>query len=154
MDVNLVLFKKGGSQKSFSLADSTTVIGRRGDCDLCIPLKTVSRKHCQLNQDTEAITIRDLGSRGGTFLNGKRIDEATVKAGDYIRIGPLTFGLQINGQPENIAPPKPAKPKPPKPKPAPKAPKGKALAEELSGSFPELEIDDSSDSFLDELEDL
>ena len=153
MDVNLVLFKKGGSQKSFSLPDSTTVIGRRGDCDLCIPLKTVSRRHCQLNQDKETINIRDLGSRSGTFLNGKRIDEAAVKAGDYIRIGPLIFGLQINGQPENIVPPKPAKPKPPKPKPAPKAPKGKVLAEELSGSFPELEID-GSDSFLSELEDL
>jgi pSer/pThr/pTyr-binding forkhead associated (FHA) protein len=154
MDVNLVLFKKGGSQKSFSLPDSTTVIGRRGDCDLRIPLKNVSRRHCELNQNKETVNIRDLGSRGGTFLNGKRINEATVKAGDYIRIGPLIFGLQINGQPESIAPPKPAKPKPPQPKPAPpKAPKGKALAEELSGSFPEIEID-SSDSFLDELEDL
>jgi len=154
MDVNLVLFKKNGSQKSFSLPDSTTVIGRRHDCDLCIPLKTVSRRHCQLNQNKETINIRDLGSRSGTFLNGKRIDEAGIKAGDYIRIGPLIFGLQIDGQPEKIVPPKPAKPKPAKPKPAPKAPKGKALAEELSGSFPELEIDDSSDSFLDELEDL
>ncbi len=154
MDVNLVLLKKGGSQKSFSLPDSITVIGRRHDCDLCIPLKTVSRKHCQLNQNKESINLRDLGSRGGTFLNGKRIDEAAVKPGDYIRIGPLIFGLQINGQPEKIVPPKPAKPKQPQPKPAPKAiPKGKALAEELSGSFPEIEIDDS-DSFLDELEDL
>ncbi len=154
MDVNLVLFKKDGSQKSFSLPDSITVIGRRHDCDLCIPLKTVSRRHCQLNQNKETINIRDLGSRGGTLLNGKRIDEATVKAGDYIRIGPLIFGLQINGQPEKFVPPTPAKPKPAKPKPAPKAiPKGKALAEELSGSFPEIEIDDS-DSFLDELEDL
>ena len=87
MDVNLVLFKKGGSQKSFSLPDSTTVIGRRHDCDLCIPLKTVSRRHCQLNQNKEAIKIRDLGSRIGTFLNGKRIDEATLKAGDYINQG-------------------------------------------------------------------
>ncbi len=155
MDVNLVLFKKDGSQKSFSLPDSTTVIGRRHDCDLCIPLKSVSRRHCQLNQNKETISIRDLGSRSGTFLNSKRIDEAGIKAGDYIRIGPLIFGLQIDGQPEKIVPPQPAKPKPAKPKPAPKAiPKGKALAEELSGSFPELEIDDSSDSFLDELEDL
>jgi pSer/pThr/pTyr-binding forkhead associated (FHA) protein len=153
MDVELVLLKKDGSQKSFSLPDSTTVIGRRHDCDLCIPLKSVSRRHCQLNQNKETISIRDLGSRSGTFLNGKRIDEAAVKAGDYIKIGPLIFGLQINGRPEKFAPPKPAKPKPAKPKSAPKAPKGKALAEELSGSFPEIEID-GSDSFLEELEDL
>jgi len=154
MDVNLVLFKKGGSQKAFSLPDSTTVIGRRHDCDLCIPLKTVSRKHCQLIQNKEVINIRDLGSRSGTFLNGKRIKEATLKAGDYIRVGPLIFLLQIDGKPEKIVPPPPAKPKPAKPKPAQKEiPKGKALAEELSGSFPEIEID-AEDSFLDELEDL
>jgi pSer/pThr/pTyr-binding forkhead associated (FHA) protein len=154
MDINLVLFKKDGSQKAFSLPDNTTVIGRRHDCDLCIPLKTVSRRHCQLNQNKEAVNIRDLGSRGGTFLNGKRINEEAVKAGDYIRIGPLTFLLQIDGEPKEIIPPKPAKPKAAKPEAAPKKiPKGKALAEELSGSFPELEIDDS-DSFLDELEDL
>jgi pSer/pThr/pTyr-binding forkhead associated (FHA) protein len=154
MDVNLVLLKKDGSQKSFSLPDNTTVIGRRHDCDLCIPLKSVSRRHCQLNQNNETINIRDLGSRSGTFLNSKRIDEAAVKAGDYIKIGPLIFGLQINGRPEKFVRPKPTKPKPAKPKPAPKVPKGKALAEELSGSFPEIEIDESSDSFLDELEDL
>ena len=154
MDVNLVLFKKDGSQRSFSLPDSITVIGRRHDCDLCIPLKTVSRRHCQVNQNKEAIKIRDLGSRIGTFLNGKRIEEEALKAGDYIKIGPLIFLLQINGQPEKIVPPKPIKPQPAKPKPAKQEiPKGKALAEELSGSFPELEIDDS-DSFLDELEDL
>ena len=154
MEVNLVLFKKDGSQRAFSLPDSTTVIGRRHDCDLCIPLKTVSRRHCQLNQNNEAVKIRDLGSRVGTFLNGKRIDETALKAGDYIRIGPLIFLLQIDGQPEKIIPPKPSKPKPAKPKTAPKEmPKGKALAEELSGSFPEIEID-NSDSFLDELENL
>jgi len=148
MDVNLVLFKKDGSQKAFSLPSDTTVIGRRHDCDLCIPLMVVSKRHCQLNQNKEAVKIRDLDSRNGTFLNGKRIKETTVQPGDYIKIGPLTFLLQIDGEPEKIVPPKRAKPKP-----APKVPPPKALAEELSGSFPELEPDES-DSFLAELEEL
>ncbi len=150
MDVNLVLFKKDGSQKAFSVASDNTIIGRRHDCDLCIPLMVVSKRHCQLNQNKEAVKIRDLDSRNGTFLNGKRINETTVKPGDYIRIGPLTFLLQIDGEPEKIVPPKP---KQAKPKPAAKVPRPKALAEELSGSFPELEIDDS-DSFLAEIEDI
>ncbi len=150
MDVNLVLFKKDGSQKAFTVASDNTIIGRRHDCDLCIPLTVVSKKHCQLNLNKEAVKIRDLDSRNGTFLNGKRIDETTVKAGDYIRIGPLTFLLQIDGEPEKIVPPRP---KQAKPKPAAKVPPPKALAEELSGSFPEVEIDDS-DSFLAELEEL
>jgi pSer/pThr/pTyr-binding forkhead associated (FHA) protein len=103
----------------------------------------VSRRHCQLSQNDEALKIRDLDSRGGTFLNGKRISEATVQAGDYITIGPLTFLLQIGGKPTEIVPPKQAKKTP--------APKSPAIAP--SDSLPELEIDDS-DSFLDELGDL
>jgi pSer/pThr/pTyr-binding forkhead associated (FHA) protein len=155
MEVNLVLIKKDGSHKAFSMPDNTTVIGRRHDCDLCIPLKTVSRRHCQVNLNEQTVKVRDLDSSGGTYVNGKRIDETTAKAGDYIRVGPLVFVLQIDGRPEKIAPPKPAKPKPAPEKPAPeeKMPKGKELEEELSGSFPELEADDS-DSFLAELEDL
>jgi pSer/pThr/pTyr-binding forkhead associated (FHA) protein len=147
MDVNLILFKKDGSQKAFSVASGTTIIGRHHDCDLYIPLMVVSKRHCQLNQNKEAVKIRDLDSRNGTFLNGKRIEETTVQPGDYIRIGPLTFLLQIDGEPEKIVPPK-AKPKPPA-----KVPPPKVLAEELSGSFPELELD-KSDSFLAELEDI
>ncbi len=148
MEVNLVLFKKDGSQKAFSLPSDSTIIGRRHDCDLCIPLMVVSKRHCELNLNNEAVKIRDLDSRNGTFLNDKRIKETMVKAGDYIRIGPLTFLLQIDGKPEKIMPPKQAKPKP-----EAKVPPPKVLAEELSGSFPELELD-KSDSFLAELEDL
>ena len=149
MDANLVLFKRDGSQKHFPLPSDITIIGRRHDCDLCVPLMVVSRRHCQLSQNDEALKIRDLDSKSGTFLNGKRISEATVQAGDYITIGPLTFLLQIGGEPAKIAPPqqsgKTASLKKP---PAPKSPDNA-----LSDSFPELEIDDS-DSFLAELGDL
>jgi pSer/pThr/pTyr-binding forkhead associated (FHA) protein len=149
VDAILVLFKKDGTRKSFPLPSNITVIGRRHDCDLCVPLMVVSRRHCQLSQNNEALKIRDLDSRSGTFLNGNRISEATVKAGDYITIGPLTFLLQIDGEPKKIVPPQPPKPTPPPKKPpAPKAP-----ANAPSGSFPELELDDS-DSFLAELEEI
>ena len=61
MDVSLVLFKKDGSRKAFSLPSSVTVIGRRSDCDLYIPLMPISRRHCQLNHDEGVLKIRDLG---------------------------------------------------------------------------------------------
>jgi pSer/pThr/pTyr-binding forkhead associated (FHA) protein len=105
MDVNLVLLKKNSSHKFFPLPSSVTVIGRRHSCDLCIPLMSVSRKHCQLNYDDGVLKIRDLDSRNGTYLNGKRINEAVIQAGDSIKIGPLTFVLQIDGQPKTIAEP-------------------------------------------------
>ena len=103
MNVNLVLFKKDGSQKVIPLRTSVTVIGRRHSCDLCIPLMSVSKRHCQLYHDNGMLKIRDLGSRNGTILNGKPVEEAVIHAGDCIKIGPLGFLFQIDGQPEKVA---------------------------------------------------
>ena len=105
MDVNLVLFKKDGSWKNFPLPSSTTVIGRRHDCDLCVSLISVSRRHCQISYGKGVLKIRDLGSRNGTYLNGKRIHEATIRAGDSIEVGPLKLVFQIDGQPKNVVQP-------------------------------------------------
>ncbi len=147
MDVNLVLFKNNGEQKAFSLPDNVTVIGRRHDCDLQIPLPSVSRRHCKLHYDNGALKIRDLNSHNGTFINGKRINDTTVKPGDYLKIGPLTFLLQINGQPEEIIPPDHSVRKPHR-----QEEPAKKNAQD-SDSFADLEFDDSDDS-LAELEDL
>ena len=105
MDINLVLFKKNGSRKMFPLPSSVTVIGRRHSCDLRIPLTSVSKKHCQLTHNNGVLKIRDLGSRNGTILNNKRIDEAVIQANDSIKIGPLTFLFQIDGYPKDIIQP-------------------------------------------------
>ncbi len=105
MDVKLVLLKKNGAQRVFPLPSKVTVIGRRHNCDLCIPLISVSRRHCQLNHDGGLLKIRDLGSRNGTILNGKAINEAVIKAGDRVEIGPLAFVFQIDGKPQTVAQP-------------------------------------------------
>ncbi len=151
MNASLVLLKKNGSHKAFALS-SVTIIGRRDDCDLRIPLPMVSRRHCELSLNKDAVELRDLDSTGGTFVNGKRVDgEIAVKAGDYIRIGPLVFVCQIDGKPEKIVPPK--KPAPPaaKPKPKPQPPKVSAKAPaDASGSDVEDDLSDLdvSDSFI------
>jgi len=157
MDIILTLFKKNGLQKTFSLSSAVTIIGRRQDCDLCIPLMSVSRRHCQLNSNADSLKIRDLNSLNGTYLNGKPINEAMAKAGDYLMISPLTFLIQINGQPKEIVPPKqpsekPAKEeKPTATEPQFGEPEDELLADE--GSFAELELD-GTDTDLAELEDL
>lgn len=107
MNVNLVLLKKDGSTKCFTLPSTVTSIGRRQDCDFCLPLSVVSRKHCELSLDRGQVTIRDFGSRNGTYLNGQRIEEARANAGDVLQIGPVKFIIQIDGQPgsfENYLP--------------------------------------------------
>jgi pSer/pThr/pTyr-binding forkhead associated (FHA) protein len=147
MGVDLVLLKKNGSKRAFPLPSTVTVIGRGSNCDLYIPLTSVSRKHCQLNCHEGALKIRDLGSRNGTYVNGKRVDEAMIKAGDYIKVGPLTFAFQINGQPENIGmPPSAAK------RPSEKTSSAGDLTPEELKLFEELDGADDLDDF-DPLED-
>ena len=147
MDINLVLFKKDGSQKSFALPSNITVIGRRHDCDLCIPLMDVSKRHCQLDRNNETLEVRDIGSRNGTYLNGQQVNgETPVKAGDYLQVGPLVFQFQIDGEPEKATPPLDDQPK---------AASEEALltAADDEDDFLDLDMDDSG-AFLDELEEL
>src|SRR5580704_16680946 len=95
----LVMFRSDGQRRSFSITRDMTVMGRREDCDLRIPLGEVSRKHARLVRDGDSLRLEDLGSSNGTFLNGQRVQEAVLSAGDSVQIGPVVFVLQIDGLP-------------------------------------------------------
>lgn len=106
MQAVLVMFRSDGERRSFSVARDITVIGRREDCDLRIPLGDISRKHCRLVRDGDTIRVEDLGSSNGTFHNGQRVQEATLTAGDSVQVGPVVFVLQLDGVPadDELAP--------------------------------------------------
>jgi pSer/pThr/pTyr-binding forkhead associated (FHA) protein len=100
MQVVLVMFKPDGERRSFSVARDVTVVGRREDCDLRIPLGDISRKHCRLIKDGNVLKLEDLGSSNGTYRNGERIQETELSPGDTIQLGPIAFVVQIEGVPE------------------------------------------------------
>ena len=106
MNISLILLKKDGNKKVFPVRNKATILGRRPDCELYIPLQVVSRRHCQLSQEDQSLKIRDLRSSNGTFLNGRKIiDETEAKPGDHLPIGPLTFTIQIDGLPAEMSMP-------------------------------------------------
>ncbi len=100
MSVALVTYGKKGARKDFALQSGPMVIGRKTDADLRIPLVEVSRAHCEISVDGDTVTLRDLGSGNGTFVNERKVTRTLLKAGDRITIGPVVFTLQINGAPE------------------------------------------------------
>jgi len=106
MGVVMVMFRPDGQRRSFSVTRDMTVIGRREDCDLRIPLGDVSRKHCRLILDGENIKVEDLGSSNGTYRNGERVQQTELTAGDTLQIGPVVFVLQVDGFPadEDLTP--------------------------------------------------
>jgi len=99
MGVVMVMFRADGQRRSFTVSRDMTVIGRREDCDLRIPLSDVSRKHCRLIQNGETMKVEDLGSSNGTYINGERVQQAELAAGDTLQVGPVVFVMQVDGYP-------------------------------------------------------
>ena len=99
MQAVLVMFRNDGERRSFSISRETTVIGRRQDCDLMIPLGEISRKHCRIIREADTLRLEDMGSSNGTFHNGRRVQEAVLNAGDTVQVGPVAFVVQIDGVP-------------------------------------------------------
>lgn len=109
MNVSLVVFTPSGSTKTINLRSGRYVIGRKDTASLRIALPQVSREHCELVLEGDTLTVRDLKSSNGTFRNQKRVEASSLEAGDYLSVGPITMGVQINGQPAKISPPSPEK---------------------------------------------
>jgi len=116
IEAKLVMFRANGERRDLPLNAGRTLIGRRNDCDIRIPLTEVSRHHTELRIDGGKVLVKDLGSSNGTFINNKRVQSATLAPGDHVIIGPVVFTLQINGEPKDI---RPVKTKVKRHKPAP-----------------------------------
>lgn len=100
----LAMFKSDGTRRDFPLVKDRIVIGRKVNCDLRIPLTSVSRQHCELMVDEGKVSVKDLGSSNGTYHNSVRVQEAYLAAGDELIVGPVVFTLIVDGQPADIKP--------------------------------------------------
>ena len=64
------------------------LIGRDPASDIVISHPTVSRRHAKLEWNSGQLTVEDLGSSGGTFINGVRVRRERLAPGDVLRLGP------------------------------------------------------------------
>jgi sigma-B regulation protein RsbU (phosphoserine phosphatase) len=62
-------------------------IGRRSSHDLHLDGADVSRDHAEIARNGDRFTLRDRGSRWGTFVNGEPIAERALEHGDRIHVG-------------------------------------------------------------------
>jgi pSer/pThr/pTyr-binding forkhead associated (FHA) protein len=63
------------------------IVGRSSDLDLVLVEDMVSRKHAKIVTDTKGVSIQDLGSTNGTFVNGEKVRKVDLKDGDRILVG-------------------------------------------------------------------
>lgn len=94
--VEAILWVKSGNRRGrYYPVKHNTVIGRK-EGDLILDDLTVSGTHAKITQQSGKYTIWDFGSANGTFVNGKRIREATpIDENDEIKIGDTVFVLKL-----------------------------------------------------------
>ena len=85
-------------EATFRLPDgSVKTIGRSPGAEFRLEQPLISRLHCQLSADPDAIHVKDLESTNGTFVNGSRIRTAQIREGDRLRVGRVEFTISRTG---------------------------------------------------------
>jgi|HubBroStandDraft_6_1064221.scaffolds.fasta_scaffold226615_1 pSer/pThr/pTyr-binding forkhead associated (FHA) protein len=79
------------------LAEGTILVGRDSSCSIVLTDSSVSRRHAEFSIKGILLTVRDLNSRNGTFVDGERIQAAQVQAGQQIQLGCVQFRVSMAG---------------------------------------------------------
>ena len=87
----LVANVNGSGSREIPIEDVPLVIGRAELCDLLLPSRLVSRQHAMVAKTVAGISLVDLGSTNGTYVDGKRVEQHDLRSGDLIRVGDCTI---------------------------------------------------------------
>ncbi|HET7292294.1 MAG TPA: SpoIIE family protein phosphatase [Vicinamibacteria bacterium] len=96
-----------GASHRFPLNKDRVTIGRSRENDIFLPDQWLSRHHAEIHRDGEGFSLKDLGSKNGTLLNGSRIAaQERLRTGDVITLGEhtLTFHALSVDEPEEFEP--------------------------------------------------
>lgn len=83
--------KKFDGKETYRI-DRNIKLGRHPNNDLIVKAEGVSRFHCEIAIDSRGrVTVKDLGSANGTYINGKKIAEVLVRVNDVLQIGTAKY---------------------------------------------------------------
>jgi len=89
----LIIQAPNGGTAEIPLKSNTNSIGRGAENDIDVESTSASRMHARIVVAPAFVTIEDLGSSNGTFVNGERVQSQVLADGDAIRIG--TFEMRF-----------------------------------------------------------
>jgi pSer/pThr/pTyr-binding forkhead associated (FHA) protein len=97
MDARLRVLSGPHAGETFEVKRGKLLIGREEDCHLRPDSEFVSRHHCVVLLDDYTLRVRDLGSKNGTFVNGRRIGggETILLHDDIVAIGEMTCQVDL-----------------------------------------------------------
>jgi hypothetical protein len=95
---HLVLRTGAGSQgdeRLVPLDAQVTVVGRGSEADVRLSDTGVSRVHCEVRREGDAVVLADRGSTNGTSVNGRRVRTAVLQDGDVIEVGATSLVVRL-----------------------------------------------------------
>lgn len=99
----LVVLSEGLTGRSYELKVEKTTIGRLEDNSFQIAEQSISSHHCEVLLKGADVVVKDLSSTNGTFINGEKISEKSLKPGQILRLGQIEMRLEDENAPAAAA---------------------------------------------------
>ncbi len=97
-----LLVNPGSPQQwEIPLKPGANTLGRGPECDARIEHESVSGTHCQIIVNGESISVKDLGSTNGTFLNRSQVREGALAPGQRLQLGSVE--MELIGDPPRVS---------------------------------------------------
>jgi hypothetical protein len=87
----------GAAVRRVPMSGTPMTIGRAPDCQLVLKDSRVSRRHARLTARDGVLVLTDLGSTNGTRVNGHRVTEVVLGAGDRVQVGETSLVVESAG---------------------------------------------------------
>lgn len=89
-------------EEQVELGAGAYVLGRSADCDVVLRDPSISRRHASLLLRGGRLTLADLGSSNGTFIDGERVEATTRITGPCtVRLGKYELALELRVAPQS-----------------------------------------------------
>jgi two-component system, NtrC family, response regulator GlrR len=80
--------------KKITTQDSLVRVGSDAASDLVLTDPTVSRRHLEIERTSKGLLLRDLGSRNGTYLDGRQVIQVVLQSGDKVQLGKTKLSIK------------------------------------------------------------
>jgi pSer/pThr/pTyr-binding forkhead associated (FHA) protein len=108
MNIRLLVVQGKPVGKSLHFGPGEYYLGRGQECHVRFNSDWVSRQHCVLRVVLDQASVRDLGSRNGTLVNGQLLgQERILDQGDQVQVGPVVFEVHLDREPRPAPSPSP-----------------------------------------------
>ncbi len=102
--LEFTLQEPGKNPRKFRLNQEVTTVGKKRSCDLVLEDSFCSEIHAKIILRQQKITVLDLASTNGTFINGVKIKEAELEEDALLKMGQTEFSLNQVIKEEKIKP--------------------------------------------------